>query len=184
MGLTLSKQIEYRLATLALLETLVTADPLPDTNTILSHVRYFRIQKDVGNFIRDIAESEGSLAIKLVDDWKSMARTQIAAFTADTSIDLMKDTFLQHFQAELSASISVPPSIGATAITERAKTFTETFIDTLVDDVLKKSISPGFYNILYPTGKASIGNLPKVSTELQLKGTDGDNAMLLKELKR
>lgn len=159
MGLILSKQIESRLATLALLETMVMSSTI-DVNALLDHVSYFKIERDVARYIKNIVKSNAGAVVTLQEDWKAMARTQVAAFTADTSIDLMKDTFVQHFQAQIQASINVSPDINTAAIADRAKTFTETFISTLVDDVLKKSISGPFYSILYPATK---GDAPKAS---------------------
>jgi len=183
MGLTLSKQIENRLATLAMLEVL-TGDPSPDINAVLAHVKYFRIQKDVANYIRSMVNEEGRLTVSLQDDWRAMARTQVAAFTADTAIDLVKDTFIQHFQVQLAASISVPPNISANAVADRAKTFTETFINDMIDDVLKKSISAKFYDDLYAPSKPATGEKPQIEPKksIKLTGSKQDADQLAKEL--
>jgi hypothetical protein len=183
MGLTLSKQIESRLATLALLEVLVVS-PDPNINSVLDHIKYFRIQRDVARYIRDMTDTEGKLIINLQNDWKAMARTQVAAFTADTAIDLVKDTFLQHFQVQLAASVSLPPNISASVVAERTKTFTETFINNLIDDVLKKSISPSFYDMLYtltPPSKPTLEGEPS-KKPIELHGSEQEVNLLRQEL--
>lgn len=182
MGLILSRQIESRLATLALLETMVMTSSL-DVNALLSRVTYFRIESDVARFIKNMAKTDSGVVVTLKEDWKAMARTQVAAFSADTAIELVKDTFVQHFQAQIQASITAAPDIGASAVADRVKTFTETFINTLIDDTLKKSVSAEFWGVLYPSAPGPVtGETDKLTWHqsdekdrtLTLNGSDAD----------